>query len=149
MTSEPLGGGDQPVDLGRGQVLPAAALGIGLFRRRSHGEWTFPKTISGAVVAGAFRTKPHLGPKQVTFPKRYFFGNVASRCYQNGAMTCQLTGARRLHMALEALLIAVTLAKHLKFNGFKNFEGLGLEPQLRPLTPSCRMTRRPTRHGRD
>jgi hypothetical protein len=44
--------------------------------------------------------------------------------YQNGAMTCQLTGARRLHMALEALLIAVTLAKHLKFNGFKNFEGL-------------------------
>ena len=44
-------------------------------------------------------------------------------------MTCQLTGARRLHMALEALLIAVTLAKHLKFNGFKNFEGLGLEPR--------------------
>jgi len=39
-------------------------------------------------------------------------------------MTCQLTGARRLHMVLEALLIAVTLAKHLKFNGFKNFEGL-------------------------
>jgi hypothetical protein len=31
-------------------------------------------------------------------------------------------------MALEALLIAVMLAKHLKFNGFKNFEGLGLEP---------------------
>ena len=45
-----------------------------------------------------------------------------------GAMTGQLTCARRLHMALEALLIAVTLAKHLKFNGFKNFEGLGLEP---------------------
>ena len=66
--------------------------------------------------------------EQVTFPKRGLFGNVASRCYQNGAMTCQLTGARRLHMVLEALLIAVTLAKHLKFNGFKNFEGLGLEP---------------------
>ena len=45
-------------------------------------------------------------------------------------MTCQLTGARRLHMVLEALLIAVTLAKHLKFNGFKNFEGLGLEPRI-------------------
>jgi hypothetical protein len=33
-------------------------------------------------------------------------------------------------MVLEALLIAVTLAKHLKFNGFKNFEGLGLEPLI-------------------
>ena len=53
MTSEPLGGCDQSVDLGRSQVLPAAALGIGLFRRRSHGKQTFPKTISGAVVAGA------------------------------------------------------------------------------------------------
>ena len=49
MASEPLGRGDQPVDLGRGQVLPAAALGIGLFGRRSHGERTFPKTIGGAV----------------------------------------------------------------------------------------------------
>jgi len=28
------------------------------------------------------------------------------------------------------LLIAVTLAKHLKFNGFKNFAGLGLEPRV-------------------
>jgi hypothetical protein len=43
-------------------------------------------------------------------------------------MTCRLTGARQLNVVLEALLIAVTLAKHLKFNGFKNFEGLGLEP---------------------
>jgi Trk-type K+ transport system membrane component len=38
-----------------------------------------------------------------------------------------------LHMVLEALLIAVTLAKHLKFNGFKNFAGLGLEPRLGPI----------------
>jgi hypothetical protein len=47
-------------------------------------------------------------------------------------MMCQRTGVRRLHMALEALLIAVTLAKHLKFKGFKNFAGLGLEPLRRP-----------------
>ena len=54
-----------------------------------------------------------------------------------GAMTCQLSGARRLHMALEALLIAVTLAKHLKFNGFKNFAGLGLEPRPGELRPGA------------
>jgi hypothetical protein len=86
--------------------------------------------MGGASVADASGIRPDLVPKLATFPKKPLFGNVASQYYQNGAMTCQLTGARRLHMALEALLIAVTLAKHLKFNGFKNFEGLGLEPQL-------------------
>src|SRR3954470_14498553 len=96
-----------------------------------HARWgSFPKTMGGASVADASRMRPSLVLEQVTFPKRALFGNVASRCYQNGAMTCQLTGARRLHMALEALLIAVTLAKHLKFNGFKNFAGLGLEPRV-------------------
>ena len=84
--------------------------------------------MGGASVADASRMRPGLVSEQVTFPKRPLFGNVASQYYQNGAMTCQLTSACRLHMALEALLIAVTLAKHLKFNGFKNFEGLGLEP---------------------
>ena len=33
---------------------------------------TFPKTMAGAVVAGAFRTKPHLGPKQVNPDKGFF-----------------------------------------------------------------------------
>jgi hypothetical protein len=80
--------------------------------------------MGGASVANASRMRPGLVSQQVTFPKKALFGNVASRYYQNGAMTCQLTGARRLHVVLEALLIAVTLAKHLKFNGFKNFEGL-------------------------
>ena len=80
--------------------------------------------MGGASVADASRRRPGLVSEQVTCPKRGLFGNIASRYYQNRAMTCQLTGARRLHMALEALLIAVTLAKHLKFNGFKNFEGL-------------------------
>ena len=86
--------------------------------------------MGGASVADASGMRPGLVSEQATFPKTALFGNVACRYYQNGAMTCQLTGARRLHMALEALLIAVTLAKHLKFNGFKNFEGLGLEPQV-------------------
>ena len=80
--------------------------------------------MGGASVADASRMRPGLVSEQVTFPKRAFFGNVASRYYQNGAMTCQLTGARRLQMALETLLIAIRLVKHLKFNGFKNFEGL-------------------------
>jgi hypothetical protein len=86
--------------------------------------------MGGASVADASGMRPGLVSEQATFPKRPLFGNVASRYYQNGAMTCQLTGARRLHMVLEALLIAVTLAKHLKFNGFKNFAGLGLEPPI-------------------
>jgi hypothetical protein len=92
--------------------------------------------MDGASVADASGMRPGLVSEQVTFPKRGLFGNVASRYYQNGAMTCQLTGARRLHMALEALLIAVTLAKHLKFNGFKNFEGLGLEPLIAEIRRS-------------
>jgi hypothetical protein len=73
--------------------------------------------MDGASVADASGMRPGLVSEQVTFPKRPLFGNVASQYYQNGAMTCQPTGTRRLHMALEALLIAVTLAKHLKFNG--------------------------------
>ena len=105
-------------------------LDIGLFYRRSCCGQTFPKTMGGASVTDASGMRPDLVLKQVTFPKRPLFGNVASQYYQNGAMTCQLTGARRLHMTLEALLIAVTLAKHLKFNSFKNFEGSGLEPQV-------------------
>ncbi len=64
--------------------------------------------MGGASVTDASGMRPDLVLKQVTFPKRPLFGNVASRYYQNGAMTCQLTGARRLHMVLEALLIAVT-----------------------------------------
>src|SRR4051812_19127509 len=36
MAPELSGRGDQPVDLDRGQVLPAAALGIGLLGRRGH-----------------------------------------------------------------------------------------------------------------
>ena len=84
--------------------------------------------MGGASVTDASGMRPDLVLEQITFPKMNLFGNVASRYYQNGAMTCQLTGARRLHMVLEALLIAVTLVKHLKFNGFKNFESLGLEP---------------------
>src|SRR4051812_3200461 len=43
-------------------------------------------------------------------------------------MTCQLTDARRLQTAFEALLVANALIKELKYNAFKNFEGLGLEP---------------------
>src|SRR3954463_2412838 len=101
MTSEPLGGGDQPVDLGRSQVLPAAALGIGLFRRRSHGEWTFPKTISGAVVAGALRAKLHLGPKQVTFPKRHFIGKVSVQSIRWKRPRARPTDARRRQQAAD------------------------------------------------
>src|SRR4051812_11250118 len=78
MASKPPGRSDQPVDLDRGQVFPAAALGIGLFGRRSHGEWTFPKTISGTSVADAVRATPHLSSEQVTFPKRYEIGKVRS-----------------------------------------------------------------------
>ena len=89
--------------------------------------------MGGASVTDASGMRPDLVLEQITFPKMNLFGNVACRHYQNGAMTCQLAGARRLHMALEAMLIAVTLAKHLKFNGFKNFEGLGLEPQVAAL----------------
>ena len=77
--------------------------------------------MGGASVADASGMRPGLVSEQVTFPKRPLFGNVSNRHHRNGAMTCQLTGARRLHMALEVLLIAVTLVKHLKFNGFKNF----------------------------
>jgi len=84
--------------------------------------------MGDASVADASGMRPSLVSEQITFPKRGLFGNVACRCYQNGAMTCQLTGVRQLHMVLEALLIAVPLAKRLKYKGFKNFEGLGLEP---------------------
>ena len=110
-------------------MLLVASLDIGLFQRKSRRKRTFPKTMGGASVADVSGMRPGLVSEQATFPKRPLFGNVANRYYQNGAMTCQLTGARRLHMALEALLIAVTLAKHLKFNDFKNFADLGLEPQ--------------------
>jgi hypothetical protein len=96
-----------------------------------------PQTMGGASVADAIGMRPGLVSERATFPKRALFGNVASRYYQNGAIMCQLTGARRLYMALEALLIAVTLAKHLKFNGFKNFEGLGLEPLFRAFSGMC------------
>jgi len=78
MASEPPGRDDEPVNLGRGQVLPAAALGIGLFGRRSHGERTFPKTIDGASVADAVRARRHLSSEQVTFPKRYVIGKVSA-----------------------------------------------------------------------
>jgi hypothetical protein len=78
MAPELSGRGDQPVDLGRGQVLPAAALGIGLFGRRSHGERTFPKTIDGASFADAVRARRHLSSEQVTFPKRYVIGKVSA-----------------------------------------------------------------------
>lgn len=95
MTSKPSGGCDQPVDLGRGQVLPAAALSIGFLRRRSHGEWTFPKMISGAVVAGAFRTKLRLGPKLVTFPKKHFVGKVPAPSSRLRPRANRPTDARR------------------------------------------------------
>jgi hypothetical protein len=45
-------------------------------------------------------------------------------------MTCQLTDARRLQTAFEALLVANAPIKELKYNAFKNFEGLGLEPLI-------------------
>ena len=67
--------------------------------------------MDGASVADASGMRLSLVSELATFPKKVLFGNVASRYYQNGAMTCQLTGARRLHMALEALLIAVTLGR--------------------------------------
>ena len=78
MAPELSGCGNQPVDLGRCQVLAAAALGIGLFGRRSHGERTFPKTIDGASVADAVRARRHLSSEQVTFPKRYVIGKVSA-----------------------------------------------------------------------
>jgi hypothetical protein len=59
-------------------VLAAAALGIGLFGRRSHGERTFPKTIDGASVADAVGARRHLSSEQVTFPKRYVIGKVSA-----------------------------------------------------------------------
>ena len=99
--------------------------------------------MGGASVADASGMRPGLVSEQVTFPKRLLFGNVANRYYQNGAMTCQLTGARRLRMTLEALLIAVTLAKHLKFNSFKNFEGSGLEPLREESSRAFRFAVRP------
>jgi hypothetical protein len=86
-----------------------ASLDVEMFYRVSRQDRTFPKTMGGASVADASRMRPGLVSQQVTFPKKALFGNVASRYYQNGAMTCQLTGARRLHVVLEALLIAVTL----------------------------------------
>ena len=64
--------------------------------------------MGGASVTDASGMRPDLVLEQITFPKMNLFGNVACRHYQNGAMTCQLAGARRLHMALEAMLIAVT-----------------------------------------
>src|SRR4051812_6237230 len=67
-------------------------------------------------------TEPSVGANYI--PEKRSFRECANRYYQNGAMMCQRTGVRRLHMALEALLIAVTVAKHLKFKDFKNFAGL-------------------------
>jgi hypothetical protein len=77
MAPELSGCGNQPVDLDRGQVLPAAALGIGLLGRRGHRP-TFPKMIGGASVADAVRARRHLSSEQVTFPKRYEIGKVRS-----------------------------------------------------------------------
>jgi hypothetical protein len=38
--------GTQPLDVNRRQVLLAASLDIGLFRRGSHRDETFPKTVA-------------------------------------------------------------------------------------------------------
>src|SRR3954447_7510009 len=83
MAPELSGRGDQPVDLDRGQVLPAAALGIGLLGRRGHRP-TFPKTIGGAVVAHAVRARRRLSSEQVTFPKRLIFGKVTCSDTKSG-----------------------------------------------------------------
>src|SRR4051794_13266768 len=69
MAAEPLGGGDQPVDFGRGQVLPAAPRGIRLLRRRGH-RTTFPKTMVGATFAKGLFASLRLTSGQLTCPKR-------------------------------------------------------------------------------
>src|SRR3954464_2379495 len=75
MAAEPLGGGDQPVDLGRGQGLAAAPRGIRLLRWRGH-RTTFPKTMVGATVAKGLSVSLRLTPGQPTCPKRRIVGKV-------------------------------------------------------------------------